>query len=306
MFIVKLCAAALLLAFLLPLSACGAPAGNGGTLESGAVFDASLYLAPEDYPRVDGSTLTIPFSEALAAAVMRLPLEEARLYVLHNKTHLAYTNLVDGRADIIFVTPPSAEELAYAAEKGVELDVIPVLRDAFVFFVNAKNPADGLRLDEIVRIYAGEIKNWNEVGGEDKEILPYQRGENSGSQTGMLELVMKGTPLAPAPTEMVFGEMSGIVDAVAFYDNAEGALGYSYYYYTQNLWRSDQIKYLRVDGVAPLTEHIADGSYPILSDVCMVLRKGEPDGSAARKLANFIRSDEGKAVAEGAGYVPVR
>ncbi|MDR1573871.1 MAG: substrate-binding domain-containing protein, partial [Clostridiales Family XIII bacterium] len=169
-----------------------------------------LYLPPEKYPRVDGSTLTIPFSEAVAATVMDLPSEEARLYVLHNKTHEAYMNLIDGNADIIFATPPSEEELAHAKERGVELRLIPILNDAFVFFVNAENPTDDVNRDALVGIYSGKIKNWSELGGEDAPINAYQRPENSGSQTGLIDLVMKGTPLAPAPTEKVFAEMGDI------------------------------------------------------------------------------------------------
>jgi phosphate transport system substrate-binding protein len=268
--------------------------------------EASLSLSPMEYPRVDGSTLTIPFSEAVAAAVMHLPLDEARLYVMHNKTHQAYLNLIDGAADIIFVTPPSEDELAYAKEKGVVLNVIPMLRDGFVFFVNEKNPVSDLSSEEIVGIYSDKIKNWSELGGDDAEILAYQRPENSGSQTGMIELVMKGTPLAPAPQEKVFAEMGGIVDAVAYYENAAEAIGYSYYYYTRNMWGDGQIRYMKIDGVAPGEETIADGSYPYASTTYMVLRQDEAEDSAASRLAEWILSGEGQAVAEGAGYVPIR
>jgi phosphate transport system substrate-binding protein len=267
---------------------------------------ANLSLSPLEYPRVDGSTLTIPFSEAVATAVLHLPQDEARLYVMHNKTHQAYLNLIDGVADIIFVTPPSEDELAYAKEKGVVLNVIPMLRDGFVFFVNEKNPVSDLSRDEIVGVYSGKIKNWSEIGGGDAEIIAYQRPENSGSQTGMIELVMKDTPLAPAPQEKVFAEMGGIVDAVAYYENAAEAIGYSYYYYTRNMWGDGQIKYMKIDGVAPSEESIEDDSYPYASITYMVLRQDEPEGSAASRLSEWILSDEGQAVAKGAGYVPIR
>ena len=50
---------------------------------------------------------------------------------------------------------------------------------------------DNLTLDEIVKIYKGEITDWAEVGGESGEIIPYQRPNGSGSQTAMISLVMK-------------------------------------------------------------------------------------------------------------------
>jgi phosphate transport system substrate-binding protein len=105
--------------------------------------------------------------------------------------------------------------------------------------------------------------------------------------------------------DKVFTEMGGIVDAVAAYDNASSAIGYSYYYYTKNMWGDGSIKYLKVDGVAPGNKSITDGSYPLISAICMVLRRGEPAESAASKLAEWILSDDGRAVTKGAGYVTI-
>lgn len=266
----------------------------------------SLHWTPEEYPKVDGSTLTIPFSEALGAAVMDLPIEEARQHILHNTTHNAYINLIEGRADIIFVTPPSEEELAYAKQMGVELSVIPMMRDGFVFFVNGSNPVDGVKLQDIVDIYSGKITNWSQLGGEDKEIIAYQRQENSGSQTGMLKMVMKDVPMEEPPMGHVIGEMGAIIDAVAFYDNEVSAMGYSYYYFVKNMWGDENIKLLAVDGVVPGDETIGNNSYPLVSTTYLVYRSDEPEGSKARLLADFILSEEGQKIAEENGYVPLR
>ncbi|MCI5898386.1 MAG: substrate-binding domain-containing protein [Anaerovoracaceae bacterium] len=263
----------------------------------------SLHFSPEEYPKVDGSTATIPFSEAVAAAVMDLPIEEARQYIVHNTTHNAYVNLINGDCDIIFVSPPSEEELQLAADSGVELDVIPMLRGGFVFFVNEDNPVENVKFQDIVDIYSGKITNWKQLGGENKKIIAYQRQENSGSQTGMLKLVMKDTPMMEAPREQMIGDMGTIIDAVALYDNDASAIGYSYYYYVKNMWGDEHIKLLAVDGIAPSDETIGNGTYPIVSTTYMVLRKDEPKDSNARKLADWILSDEGQSVAEEAGYV---
>lgn len=272
----------------------------------GNAQEVSLHFTQSEYPRVDGSTLTIPFSEAVGAAVMGLPIEEARQYILHNTTHNAYVNLIDGNADIIFVTPPSEGELAYAEKMGVELEVIPMLRDGFVFFVNESNPVNGVAFQDIVDIYSGKVTNWKELGGDDKEIIAYQREENSGSQTGMLKMVMKDTPMTEAPKELMIGDMGSIIDAVALYDNDVSAMGYSYYYYVKNMWGDEHIKLLSVDGVTPDDETIGSNSYPIVSTTYMVLRSDEPEGSNARLLADWILTAEGQTVAGESGYVPLQ
>ena len=78
----------------------------------------------ETYPRIDGSTATIPLSEAFKADALGKEIKD--ISVKHNTTHYAYENLIKGDADLILVTSPSDEELKMAEDAGVELEVIPV------------------------------------------------------------------------------------------------------------------------------------------------------------------------------------
>lgn len=278
--------------------------GQGGIGDAfGSLGKDRLHFEVGDYPRVDGSTATIPLSEAFAAAVMGLDIQEARQYIEHNKTHEAYVNLIDGKADIIFVTSPSEEELSYAREKNTELSVVPVVSEGFVFLTNSENPVKGLTLQQIKDIYTGKTTNWSEVGGSSKEIIAYQRPENSGSQTGMLDLVMDGEKLMSPPMEQVVAEMGMLVDQVAAYTNKEDAIGYSYYYYVTDMWQNKNVKLLEVDGVYPDKTTISDGSYPIRTAYYAVLRADEPKGSNSRKLLKWILGEEGQEIAEEAGYV---
>lgn len=281
-------------------SGCVQGGGEGGAKQNEKI---SLHLDAADYPRVDGSTVTIPLSEAFAAAVMGKDIEEARQHIVHNKTHEAYINLIDGNADIIFVTSPSEEEFAYAEQKGVTLVVTPIVSEGFVFLTGAENPVKGLSLEQIRKIYTGEITDWSEVGGRNKAITAYQRPENSGSQTGMLDLVMDGYDLMPAPTEKVVAEMGMLVDAVAAYANGEEAIGYSYYYYVTDMWQNEKVRLLAVDGVYPDKKTISDGSYPIRTAYYAVIRGDEPDDSSAGRLLDWILSEQGQRIAEEAGYV---
>lgn len=259
----------------------------------------------ENYPRVDGSTALIPLSEQFAADAMGIPVEDAGLYILHTKTHNAYVNLIEGEADIIFVTAPSEEELELAKEAGVELEIYPIVKEAFVFLVNEKNPVTDLSRQQILDIYTGKIKNWSEAGGGDQEILAYQRPVNSGSQSGMLSLVMRDTPIMEAPSHYYYGEMAGLVEAISSYDNAEYAIGYSYYYYVSSMYFRKGVRLLSIDGVAPEAASIQDGSYPYTTAYYAVIKSSEPQESSARKLLNWIKQ-EGNESAKAAGYVPLQ
>lgn len=264
-----------------------------------------LQMTPEEYPIVDGSTATIPLSEAFAASVMQMDVEEARQYVLHNTTHDAYINLIEGKADIIFVTMPSDDELALAKEAGVELVVTPIVNEGFVFLTSTENPMTNLSYEQVQGIYRGEITNWNQVGGPDMEIIAYQRPVNSGSQTGMLEMVVPADEIMDAPTEMRMQGMGDLVEAVADYENSPGAIGYSYFYYVTDMWINEGVKLLSIDGEMPSVKSIEEETYPILTHYYAVTRGNMDEDSNTIKLLEWILSSEGQKIAEQAGYVKV-
>lgn len=47
---------------------------------------------------------------------------------------------------------------------------------------------------------------------------------------------------------------------VASYENSEGAIGYSYYYYVTSMHYTDQIKLVQIDGIEPSDDTIANGT----------------------------------------------
>lgn len=279
--------------------------GNTETVKKAAEEKISTdpLFTDEDYPIVDGSTATIPLAEAFEANFKAKDVDEVE--ISHSKTHNAYVKLIDGDVDLILVTEPSEDALELAEENDVELEVIKVVNEGFVFFINSTNSVKSLTLEQIQDIYAGEITNWKEVGGEDEEIIAYQRPVNSGSQTGMLSLVMKDKKIADAPTENIAMEMTDIIDVVSDYENNSGAIGYSYYYYANTMYLSDDIELLAVDGVKPNNDTIKEGEYPIQTAYYIVIRKDEPENSKTRELVEAMLSTRGQLAAENAGYVPL-
>lgn len=255
----------------------------------------------ENYPRIDGSTATLPLAEAFKANFTGTDIKDVN--VTHSKTHNAYVNLINGDTDLILVTYPSEDEQKLAQEKGIELEIVPIVKEAFVFFVNKENPVDNLSLKQIQDIYSGKITNWKQVGGADAKILAFQRPTNSGSQSGMLELVMQGTKMMDPTTETVAMSMADIIDVISDYNNKETAIGYSYYYYATTMYTSDTMKLLGVNGVKPTYDNIKNGLYSIQTAYYAVIRKDEPENSDVRKLLNEMKSERGQNVAKEAGYV---
>ncbi len=264
----------------------------------------------ETFPKIDASLATQPLTNAIVKNFTGIDVSEESLN--YTNTHPAYVKLINDEVDLIVVTEPSEEELQLAKDKGVELEVIPVVKEGFVFYVNSNNKVSNLTQEQVQGIYSGEITNWSEVGGEDAKILPYQRPTNSGSQTGMLSLVMKDKPLMEPLKENLIQTMAQIINFVSSYDNGLNSIGYSYYYYATTMFQeidssvASNIKLLSIDGVAPNNENIQNGTYPYNTAYYIVINKADDENSASRKLANELLSKRGQLVCKEAGYVPVK
>lgn len=253
----------------------------------------------KDLITIDASLATQPLTDALIENLTNFNLEAS-----YTNTDPAYTKLINGKVDLIVVTEPSADELKRASDKNVELEVTPLVNEGFVFFTNVNNPVDNLKLTEIQKIYTGEITNWNQVGGNNAEIVAYQRPENSGSQTGMLSLVMKDLKIKEAkPTEYI-ETMTGIIDYVSSYENGLNSIGYSYYYYANTMYTNKNMKLLSIDGVKPTNNTIKKGKYPLRSAYYMVTLKNN-NNETLKKLKEVLLGKKGQEIASQAGYVPL-
>lgn len=215
----------------------------------------------------------------------------------------AYDNLLDTwvEADVILALAPSAKQEKQAEELGKILEMTPISKDAFVFFVPVTNPIDGLTSAQIRSIYSGEINSWRELGVDlDATLRPYQRNEGSGSQTA-LQRMMGDTPIRKPIEEDKKRSMGEIVREAADYRNHPGAIGFSFRYYTKELLREGQIKLLSIDGVEPTIENIRSGAYPFVETAYAITAK--PREGNTEKFIAFLTSPEGRALIESTGYV---
>lgn len=256
-----------------------------------------------ELPRMDGSTSAAPLEIGLKSGFLGISYEQAKELVSHTTTHDSFKRLINGEVDLIFSVPISEEQRKMAEEAGVTLYMEPVAREGFVFVVNHENPVDSLTSEQLRKIYSGEITNWSEVGGNDEPIIPYQRNTDSGSQNYMT-VFMGDTPLLPQKKEYVQGKMMSLMDAVAVYDNSEGAIGYSVYSYAAQMYdNANKVKYIAVDGVAPSKATMADESYPLLSCTYIIYTDKSPE--SAREFTEKVLSDEGQRYVLDSGYLPV-
>ncbi len=271
-----------------------------------------------DYPKMDGATAFYPVYAAAFHAIYEksappVGADERALLRLErdfdnllrcSKTRHAYAALAAGRADVVFAFVPSDEQVRDARAQGVTFRLIPLGLDAFVFLLHADNPVDSLTRKRIQDIYTRSVTNWRQVGGRDATILPFQRPKNSGSQTIMEKLVMKGLPMTQPLREEYIPEMGGVIVQIAEYRNEAASIGYSFRRYAVSR-KMEDLKFAAVDGVPPTVENIASGAYPFIAPFYAVIRD-EPPGAELQALLDWFTGPEGRALIAKAGYVPVK
>ncbi len=276
----------------------------------------------DSLPILDGATALYPLYSAFAQAVYpkkEYPLEyrydhytgsvSSRSYsdseVQYNNTMYAYQRLIhENDVDIIFVAEPSEEQEGYAKQNGVELKKTVIAKEAFVFFVNAKNPVYDLTIEQIQDIYSGKTTNWKEVGGNDEAIRAFQRNEGSGSQTAFLNFMGETKPIEAIKEDKIRG-MGGIIRMVSDYGNYGNAIGFSFRFFTQSMVNSPDIKILKVNGVYPDIEFIKNKQYPITENMYAItnVKNNKPN---VTKLLDWILSDQGQYLVEKTGYCPIK
>lgn len=269
--------------------------------------EGSIVLSKKECPTLDAFANLQP----LVTAVVKDFAQDSSVSdssLNYSEANKGYDRLLSGEVDILFATAPSDDVLTRANAMGIELELIPIAKDGFVFYVNSNNPVDSLKVSDVQKIYSGQVSNWSQVGGENLDITAFQRPENSLNQKEMISLVMRNLEMVNPPKSVFrdkqFGEIN---DLIASYDNSRSAIGYSYYYDAKVLYDIDVktenvIKLLKINDVEPSYDNIFDGSYPLQTTYYMVRNKSNTHENV-QIFIDAMLSDRGKNVVKEAGYI---
>lgn len=255
--------------------------------------DATFSFEEGEKPVVDCATALYPVASSFVYSLYDEGdvindgdnfLPESKLQL--NNTVGAYKRIVDGTSDIGLLAKPSKEQLDYASSKGVELKLVPIGYEAFVFLVNVNNPVESLTTDEVRGIYTGKYSNWNEFCDFNKQILPIQRVANSGSQTTFLNFMKDEKDNTISRSLNRFGS----------------PIGYSFRFYVEEVIRNGKVKAIGLNGVQPTKENIINKTYPVVSDVYAVYSSKNTNPNTL-KVVDWIKSEMGQSIIDECGYV---
>ena len=181
-----------------------------------------------------------------------------------------------------------------AEEKEAGLKETVLAYDGIAIIVNPENPVSDLTLEQIAKIYTGEITNWKDVGGNDAEIVLIGREAGSGTRDGF-ESITDTKDSCKYRQELT--STGDVITTVAGNPNAIG--------YASLASVKDTVKALSVGGVAPTEATVSDGSYAVQRPFVLVTKDGTELSAAAQKFFDYATSAAAADVISAAGAVPV-
>ncbi|RZN45246.1 phosphate ABC transporter substrate-binding protein [archaeon] len=236
---------------------------------------------------IAGSTTVQPIASAAAEAFMEMH-PDVTVTVQGGGSGTGVTQVAQGTVDIgnasREVKPSEMEEYPGLVPTAVAADGIAVV-------THPSNDIDALSMEQVEKIFTGQITNWSEVGGPDEEIVVVVREDGSGTRATFEEIVHDDVdPSSEALQKPSNGAVKTTVGQTPY---SIGYIGIGYL--------DDTVQPVKIDGVIPTEANVANGSYPI-SRLLYMITNGEPEG-LTKAFINFVLSDEGQDIVAAEGFI---
>lgn len=197
------------------------------------------------------------------------------------------TAVSEGRCDIGLSSRALKDD-----EKASGLKETILAYDGIAIIVNPQSKVEDLTVEQIKKIYTGEITNWSEVGGADGEIVLIGREAGSGTRDGF-ESITDTKDKCKYRQELT--STGDVITTVAQNPNAIG--------YASLASVKDTVKALKVGGVTPSEDTVKDGSYVVQRPFVLVTKEGTPLSETAQKFFNYATSSSASEIISKAGAV---
>ena len=177
-------------------------------------------------------------------------------------------------------------------EKAAGLKETVLAYDGIAIIVHPDNPVSDLSIEQIAKLYTGEITNWKDVGGSDAEVVLIGREAASGTRDGFESIT--GTKDKCQYRQ----ELTSTGDVITAVSQNPDAIGYA-----SLAAIKDSVKALSVDGVTPGETTVKDGSYPVQRPFVLVTVEGKALSAAAQSFFDYATSADAADIIAKAGAV---
>jgi phosphate transport system substrate-binding protein len=274
------------------------------TIATLATCLAASTLTANDVLTLDGSTTVGPIAKAFAEYYMSLN-KGVNVTVSESGSGNGAKGIINGTCDIANMSRfMKSTEFQAAAAQGVMPVAHVVAMDGLPLLVHPSNPVKDLTVEQVRKIYKGEITNWKQLGGPDKAIVAISRDTNSGTYETFYKLVMthkdaSGNKVKDTIAANVeYATSNGAIRQRV--QSTPAAIGYAGLGFVDRT-----VKALLIDGVEPSNETVTSGLYPISRPLFMFTNGYPKLGSHTHRFTTLHLSPEGQELVEEIGFVPV-
>jgi phosphate transport system substrate-binding protein len=208
--------------------------------------------------------------------------------------------LINGTTDIAAASRPMTpgEVAQVESHHARHVAQTPVALDALAIVVNEANPVDAISLDDLAKVFRGEIHSWKELGGDDLPIAIYGRDHTSGSYAFFRHRVLHDEDFSLDALSLV--GTASIVDSVSKDRNGIGYGGIAYVAGAKNLRLKE-----RPDGpaVAATLANAHDGSYALARQLWFHVAEPRDDDTA--RFVAWVLSEAGQRIVSEVGFYPL-
>ena len=177
-------------------------------------------------------------------------------------------------------------------EKSAGLKETVLAYDGIAIIVHPDNPVSDLSVEQIAKLYTGEITNWKDVGGNDAEVVLIGREAASGTRDGFESIT--GTKDKCQYRQ----ELTSTGDVITAVSQNPDAIGYASLASVK-----DTVKALNVGGVTPSEATVKDGSYLVQRPFVLVTVEGKALSPAAQAFFDYALSADAASIISAAGAV---
>lgn len=177
-------------------------------------------------------------------------------------------------------------------EKAAGLKETVLAYDGIAIIVHPDNPVSDLSIEQIAKLYTGEITNWKDVGGNDAEIVLIGREAGSGTRDGFESIT--DTKDACQYRQ----ELTSTGDVINTVSQNPDAIGYASLSAV-----GDSVKALTVGGVEATEATVKDGSYVVQRPFVLVTKEGTELSPAAQAFFDYALSADAASIIAAAGAV---
>lgn len=238
---------------------------------------------------ISGSTSVGPLAEKLAFKYEEN--KDVKIEINQIGSSAGITNAISGVSEIGMSSRDLKQE---EIDSGLSETIIAY--DGIVVATHPTNKVKDLTLDEVKKIFTGEVTNWKELGGEDLEIVVVSREDGSGSRDAFQEIVDYSSGELVRSAIIASGN-GNIKTTVATNKHAVGFISFEYI--------DDSISTIDINGVEATADNVLQQKYK-LSRPFLFVNKEENLTDAGQQFIDFILSPDGQVVVSETGAIPVK